>query len=307
MNRRDERRPREAGEAIERRIAQLCRYIDAHADEVLSLEALGRRAAMSPGHLQRRFKELVGVSPRQYQEAGRLRRLKQDLREGEPVSQAIYGAGFGSVSRVYERAARTLGMTPRQYRAGGAGIELSYAAADTPLGLLMMAASDRGLVFVQFGASEAALSGQLRIEFPRAALSAMDPAQHAPFAVWMRALCAYLSGQRRPLDLPLDLRGTAFQLRVWRCLQQIPYGELRSYGEVAQAIGAPKAVRAVASACAANRVALAVPCHRVIRGDGGLGGYRWGLDRKRSLLDRERASRAGVCDEADAGCLPVSA
>lgn len=269
----------------------LCRYIEAHAQEPLTLEALGKRAHLSPFHLQRQFKAAIGVTPKQYVEACRLRTLRKGLRAGDAVTRAIHDAGYGSASRVYERVSTRLGMTPRQYRAGGAGVEISHASASTPLGLLMIGATDRGLCFVQFGDSESELLSMLQAEYPGAELSPMGSERKTEFAAWMQALGAYLQVGGAAPELPLDLRGTAFQMKVWSYLQKIPAGEVRSYTEVAQAIGAPRAVRAVASACAANRVALLVPCHRVIRGDGALGGYKWGLERKRTLIDRERAAR----------------
>jgi AraC family transcriptional regulator of adaptative response/methylated-DNA-[protein]-cysteine methyltransferase len=274
------------------RIHAVARHIEAHADENLTLGEGAERTRLSPFHFQRKFKALVGVTPKQYLDACRMNRLKGALRAGEPVTGAIYGAGFGSSSRVYERVDTRLGMTPSQYRRGGAGVAISYAVAETPLGLTMMAATDRGLCFVQFGGSEAELAAQLEREYPGAMIAPMHAAARAPFEQWMAALAAHLEGTRPRLDLPLDVRGTAFQMKVWRFLQRIPYGEVRSYAEVAEGIGAPKAVRAVASACAANRIAVAIPCHRVIRGDGGLGGYRWGLARKRALIDAERSGRA---------------
>lgn len=277
-------------DAATARIESLCRYIEEHADQALSLEDLSRRAHLSVFHLQRRFKAVTGLTPRQYVEACRLRALRTQLRDGETVTRAIHDAGFGSASRVYARVASRLGMTPKQYRGGGAGIAISYASDITPLGLLMMGATDRGLCFVQFGSDESVLLAQLRAEYPGAAIAAMDQTMAAEFQRWMQALAAHLAGNQPALHLPLDLRGTAFQMRVWSYLQQIPYGELRSYTEVAEAIGHPRAVRAVASACAANRVALLVPCHRVIRGDGSLGGYKWGLERKRVLIEQERAA-----------------
>ena len=283
-----------ADEPTVRKIRALCRHIQENVGESLTLEQLGARAHLSPFHLQRTFKAVLGVTPREFVEACRLDTLKRGLRGKASVTGAIYDAGFGSTSRVYERMATRLGMTPKQYRAGGAGVELSYAVSETPLGLLMMAAGDRGLCFVQFGESEPELVQRLRAEYPGAAIMEMSTRSRAPFAQWMRALAEHLSGTRTSLELPTDLRGTAFQMKVWNYLLKIPYGELRSYAEVAQAIGKPRAVRAVASACAANRVALVIPCHRVIRGDGGLGGYRWGLERKRSLIDQERAVRAGT-------------
>lgn len=219
--------------------------------------------------------------------------LKRGLRDGGPVTGAILDAGFGSASRVYARVTTRLGMTPRQYRAGAQGVSITSAVSDTPLGLLMMGATDRGLCFVQFGASEAELRRQLQAEFPGAAIAPMAADADPSFTAWMTMLREHLSGLRVSLEMPVDLRGTAFQMAVWNYLLKIPYGELQSYSEVAAAIGKPRAVRAVASACAANRVALLVPCHRVIRGDGSLGGYRWGLERKRVLIDRERAVRRG--------------
>jgi AraC family transcriptional regulator of adaptative response/methylated-DNA-[protein]-cysteine methyltransferase len=183
-------------------------------------------------------------------------------------------------------------MTPASYRAGGAGESIAYACRATALGLLMMAATDRGVCFAQFGASEAALAAQLRAEFPRATLSPSRMADSRELDAWIRAFEAHIAGTAPRPDLPLDLRGTAFQIRVWRFLLQIPSGDLVSYSELAAGIGSPGAVRAAASACAANRIAVLVPCHRVLRGDGALGGYRWGLDLKRVLIDRERALSA---------------
>lgn len=275
------------------RMWALCRHIEAHPNQVPTLEELGRHANLSPFHLQRLFKAAVGVTPRQYAEGCRLRSLKRELRSGESVTDAIYEAGFGSTSRVYERAATRIGMTPGRYRAGGAGVEISHATAGTPLGLLMMAATDRGLCFVQLGDGEAEMLECLRAEYPAATLSSMSPDAEGPFQQWMQALRDYLEGAGTKLDLPVDVRGTAFQMKIWDYLRQIPHGEVRTYKQVAAAVGRPTAIRAVASACAANRVALTIPCHRVIRGDGGLGGYRWGIERKRALIDRERAVRAG--------------
>lgn len=279
------------GDSTRARIRELCAYIEAHPDESLTLAALGERAHLSPGYLQRRFKAVTGVSPKQYARMCRLRALRESLREGETVTDAIFDAGFGSASRVYEGATERLGMTPGQYRSGGAGLEISYATASTPLGLLMMAATDRGLCFVQFGEDEATLQARLAAEYPAASLSPMPPGTDAAFDAWMAGLRSRLGGAPTGSDLPLDVRGTAFQTQVWEYLQRIPAGETRSYAGVAAAIGRPAAVRAVAGACAANRLAVVIPCHRVIRGDGGLGGYRWGVARKRALLEREAAGR----------------
>lgn len=277
----------------------LQRYIERHADRPLPLKELAAQAGVSVGHLQRRFKARLGISPRQYQEACRMGEFKQRLRRGESVTEALYAVGFGSSSRLYEKLDHQLGMTPSQYRAGGAGMQLSWAQADTRLGPVLMAATDRGLCFLQFGESVEALHAQLRQEFPHADCQAMSSSQAPLFEAWLAALEARLLGQAGAVPDqgsasdtdPLDSQGTGFQQQVWRYLQSIPCGEVRSYAEVAAAIGRPKAVRAVASACARNRIAVLVPCHRVIRGDGGLGGYRWGTDRKRALLDAEAATR----------------
>ncbi len=270
-------------------IAELCRYIEAHCDQPLTGAHLARRAGVSPARLRRAFRAAIGVTPRAYAEACRQRMLKRRLRDAPSTTAAIFDAGFGSTSRVYEPASQRMGMTPRQYRDGGAGTEISYAAFDTPLGLLMVAATDRGLCFVQFGETEATLAETLRAEYPRAALT-RTPADRArpPFSDWIAALSDYLQGAPATLDLPTDVRATAFQRQVWDYLCRIPQGELRSYSDVARALDRPKAVRAVGRAIAANRVGLVIPCHRVIRGDGTLGGYRWGVERKRALIARER-------------------
>lgn len=273
------------------RIAAICQYIEAHAEEKLALADLARRAQLSPFHFQRRFKARVGLSPREYAEACRLKTLRRELRAAPTVSDAIYGAGYGSSSRVYEKIDTRLGMTPAAYRSGGAGVAISHATGHTPLGLVMIGATDRGICFLQFGEDETQLLAMLRAEYPAAQLSAMSPQGQALFDAWMQGLVAHLEGRQPNLDLPLDTRGTAFQLQVWKYLQSIPYGEVRSYTEVAAAIGRPSAVRAVARACASNNIALLIPCHRVIRGDGSLSGYRWGLERKRVLIDQERANR----------------
>lgn len=283
------------------KIRDLCRHIEAHVaahdDKALNLAALGRLAGASPHHLQRTFKAVVGVTPREYAEACRLKLLKGGLRAAPSVTHAIHDAGFGSSSRVYERASTHLGMTPRQYRQGGRGMTITWAVADTPLGLLMMAATDRGLCSVQIGEDKAVMAAQLAREFPGAAIAPMKTghgkSNAAQFTAWMQALKDYLGSVSLRLDLPVDIQGTAFQMKVWRYLMRIPAGEVRSYSAVARAIGKPSAVRAVAGACARNRIAIVIPCHRVIRGDGGMGGYRWGLERKRSLIAQERAAVAG--------------
>lgn len=275
-------------------MAALAAYIDAHADETLSLGHLAARAGLSPGRLQKVFKATLGVSPKGYQDGRRLARLKGALRDGDAIAGAIYEAGYGSTSRVDGEAARNLGMTPKAYRAGGAGETIAYAFRQSALGGLMMGATDRGICFAQFGDSETALRMALAAEFPSAIRQPSDTQTAPELDIWMAALEAHISeGLPRP-DLPLDIRGTAFQIRVWRFLLSVREGEVISYGELAASIDAPKAVRAAASACAANRIAVLIPCHRVLRGDGSLGGYRWGLERKRALLDGERKRRGSA-------------
>jgi AraC family transcriptional regulator, regulatory protein of adaptative response / methylated-DNA-[protein]-cysteine methyltransferase len=269
-------RPTEDADA---RMRELCRYIEAHADERLTLEQLAAHTGMSRFHLQRTFKATIGVSPRDYQEAFRMARLKKGLRESRGVADAVYEAGFGSSSRVYERADAKLGMTPGEYRAGGRGVEISYARFQTALGPMLIGATDRGICFLQFGASLA----DLRREFPHAEVNETE--SHSPqLKQWSRAIGRFLEG-----DFPLAPSGTPFQMQVWNFLRTIPRGETRTYREIAEGIGRPSAVRAVARACASNRVAVLIPCHRVIRNDGSMGGYRWGDGRKRALLEREGA------------------
>jgi len=269
-------------------IEALARYIDGHADVTLTLPQLAKQAQLSPAYLQRKFKAILGVSPKAYQDAARLKRLKSSLKAGNRVLDAIVEAGFQSTSRVYGATTRNLGMTPSAYRAGGAGESITFACRDTVLGPLLMAATDRGVCFAQFGTNVAALTAQLQAEFPRARMSASSKVDSPLLDEWIRAFEAHIAGTLPRIDVPLDLRGTAFQIRVWRFLLQVPDGDVISYAELAAGMGAPNAVRAAASACAVNRIAVLVPCHRVLRGDGGLGGYRWGLERKRALLDRER-------------------
>jgi AraC family transcriptional regulator of adaptative response/methylated-DNA-[protein]-cysteine methyltransferase len=281
-------RPRASQDRNARMIESLAEYIETHADEPLTLAHLAKRAHLSPAHLQRRFKAALGVSPKMYHDAARLRRLKGGLKAGKSVVDAIADAGFESTSRIYNHAPRNLGMTPSVYRRGGAGETITYAARSTAMGPLLMAATERGVCFAQFGASTAALIAQLKGEFPNAAHTESRMTDSVELDAWMRALDAHIAGKAPRPDLPLDLRGTAFQIRIWRFLLQIPAGSVLSYSELAAGIGAPQAVRAAASACAANRIALLVPCHRVLRADGALGGYRWGLERKRVLIDQER-------------------
>jgi AraC family transcriptional regulator, regulatory protein of adaptative response / methylated-DNA-[protein]-cysteine methyltransferase len=269
------------------RIRRAVEFIEQNWQKELPLRTLSRESGLSPFHFQRSFKAVLGVTPRQYVEACRLRALKSGLREGNDVLRSIFDAGFGSTSRVYERVGTRLGMTPSAYRAGGHRIQITSVAVQTRLGLLMIGATDRGLCFVQFGESEDALMAALRQEYPASGIANVTQPWPEPLRTWVQALQDHLEGCQLSPDLPLDIRATAFQMRVWRYLQSIPRGEVRSYGQVAKAIGQPTAARAVASACAKNRLALVIPCHRVIRGTGETGGYRWGMARKQALLELE--------------------
>lgn len=271
---------------------ELARYIETHSDEALTLGILAKKALLSPSHLQRRFKEIIGVSPKEYQEACRLRNIKRQLAGQENVTTAMYEAGYNSPSRLYEKVESRFGMTPRQYQTRGKALDISYATASTPLGLMMLAATDRGLCFIQFGESEAALQQILVQEFKHATLHPMAPTQHTQFDAWITALNRYLKTGTPAPDLPLDISGTAFQLKVWKYLQTIPQGNTITYAKLADAVGSPKAIRAAASACARNRIAVVIPCHRVIRGNGNLAGYRWGLERKEKLLALEKKASA---------------
>ncbi|MFN2563595.1 MAG: bifunctional DNA-binding transcriptional regulator/O6-methylguanine-DNA methyltransferase Ada [Gemmatimonadaceae bacterium] len=283
--------PRASGEpagavAAVRRAAT---YIDAHADERITLAALARETGVSAFHLQRVFRRELGVTPREYQQARRLERLRAQLRRGQTVSRATYDAGFGSPSRVYEQAAAKLGMTPAAYRRGGDGVRIRFAIVASPLGQLLVAATPDGICTVNLGDSDAQLERRLRAEFPRAVVERDEDGSLA--ALTARVL-AHLRGEGPAHDLPLDVKGTAFQQQVWRALLAIPYGETRSYAAVAAAIGQPTATRAVARACATNPVAVVIPCHRVVRSDGGLGGYAGGIERKERLLEIEGAKKA---------------
>jgi AraC family transcriptional regulator of adaptative response/methylated-DNA-[protein]-cysteine methyltransferase len=287
--------------STDRRLAAVeraCRYIEARVDGLddaggdepgaVTLAELGAHCNMSPWHLQRLYKRVMGVSPRQYADAHRLKRFKAGLQQGDGVAAATYDAGYGSSSRVYERAAAALGMTPATYARGGRGATIRYALAATPLGRLLVAATQRGICFVGLGAHREELEKTLRAEFPAAdGIEHSEPALHAA----VQAIVAFIAGKEPHINLPLDIRATAFQRRVWEELRRIPLGETRSYGEIARALGRPNAQRAVGHACATNPVPLIVPCHRVVRGDGEVGGYRWGAQRKRRLLAREAARK----------------
>jgi AraC family transcriptional regulator of adaptative response/methylated-DNA-[protein]-cysteine methyltransferase len=267
-------------------VRTVCRLIDQRPDQPASLAALSARTGVTTHHLLRAFRRVLGISPRQYRDARRLDRFKAELRSRRGVSPALYEAGYGSTSRVYERAHAQLGMTPATYSRGAPGARISYAVVSCPLGRLLVAATPRGLCRVGLGSDATELAAGLSAEFPAAKLRR----DRGALAASVNAILRYLDGRAETLDLPLDVRATAFQRRVWEALRRIPYGATRSYTEVARAVGKPAATRAVARACATNPAALVIPCHRVVRQDGGLGGYRWGVDRKRALLERERAT-----------------
>ena len=273
-------------------IRDVCRYVEDHSEEALTLAELAARASMSRFHFARTFKRVVGVTPKQYLATVRLRKLKDGLGRAKPIDAAAHDAGYGSTSRIYENAASNLGMTPRQYRRGGEGVTISYASFPTPLGIMTIGATDRGVCFVGFGETRDEPLAQLRREYREARIEAMREPYHPHFRVWIDAIARYLDGAGPSPDLPLDIRATAFQMRVWKYLQTIPPGDVESYAEVAAAIGAQNAARAVAQACARNPAALLIPCHRVIRGSGELCGYRWGLARKRGLIEMERAAKS---------------
>ena len=271
-------------------IRAACDLIEA-SEAIPSLATLADRAGYARHHFLRLFKEITGVTPRSYAESVRARRLAAALADGERVAEAVAGAGFGSESRVYEAPGKVLGMTPGAARRGGAGEVIRIARAESALGPLLVGATEAGVCFIGFAEPFEALEGDLRRRFPRARVEAAPEA----LAATVRAVAAFLEEPKAALALPLDLRGTAFQRRVWEALTAIPFGETRTYAQMAEAIGAPRAVRAVARACAQNHVSLAVPCHRVVGSNGDLTGYRWGVPRKRALLAKEkRAAREGA-------------
>ena len=264
-----------------------CRLLDSRADQVTALATLAARVGTTPHRLLRAFRRVLGLSPRQYRDERRRDRFKSQLKDGRRVSPALYEAGYGSTSRVYEDARAQLGMTPAAYRRGGPGARIVFTTTPCPLGWLLVAASERGICRVGLGDDASALEERLRAEFPAAEVAA----DRGKLKAWVTRIVAHLGGRAPHLDLPLDVRATAFQRRVWEALRKIPYGHTRSYSAVARALGAPGAARAVARACATNPVALLVPCHRVVCEDGRLGGYRWGAERKRALLEREGGAR----------------
>jgi AraC family transcriptional regulator of adaptative response/methylated-DNA-[protein]-cysteine methyltransferase len=289
--------PRDATRPIDRAVARARGYLEAHVGEPVTLGTLAREVGVSPYHLQRAFSRAVGVSPKRYAATLRADRLKSALRDGATVSRATFEAGYGASSRVYEAADAHLGMTPAAYRNGGRGQHIRYTTRATPSGRVLIAATKRGVCAVQLGDRDAALEQTLAAEYPNARRERVGPhdrkPEHEDLVAWADAIAEHLEGAKRPLSVPTDVTGTVFELKVWQALRDIPYGETRSYAEVARAVGAPRAARAVAGACAHNRVAVVIPCHRVVRQGGAVGGYRWGPERKRRLLDLEREQANG--------------
>ncbi|HSD28446.1 MAG TPA: bifunctional DNA-binding transcriptional regulator/O6-methylguanine-DNA methyltransferase Ada [Vicinamibacteria bacterium] len=278
-------RPRAARDPRSAWIERVCRRIEERKGERVRLAELSAAAGVSPYHLQRTFKRALGVSPRQYAETLRAASLKAQLKGGRPVTEATYEAGYGSPSRVYEKAHAQMGMTPGAYGRGGKGMRIAYGIARCSLGRVLVAATERGISAVYLGDDDAALEAALHEEYPAAETRRYDPA----LGPWLGSVLKIVDGGRAKPDLPLDVQATAFQWRVWQALREIPRGQTRTYGEIARAIGEPTASRAVARACATNRVSIVIPCHRVIASDGSLAGYRWGVERKKRLLEREGA------------------
>lgn len=272
------------GNAQTEKVNTACRYIEANLDTTVHLNELARQVALSPFYFQRLFKRTLGISPRQYQQARRAEKFRKELRSATRVTDAIYDAGYSSSSRAYETSSRQFGMSPAAFQRGGDGAEVDFTVAETDLGKLLIAATPKGICSVRFGENEAELVRDLQNEFTAATMKRSDH----KLQELASDICALLSNAFISRDIPLDIRGTAFQQQVWNALRRIPAGETRSYAAIAQEIGKPKAVRAVANACAANPVAVVVPCHRVVQKDGSLAGYRWGVERKAALLKNEQ-------------------
>ncbi|MGI9328783.1 MAG: bifunctional DNA-binding transcriptional regulator/O6-methylguanine-DNA methyltransferase Ada, partial [Pseudomonadales bacterium] len=266
-------------------VKQACSIIES-AEEPPTLSELAEAVGLSPSHFHRQFKLLTGVTPKEYTAGKRVKRLQNKLNADRPVTDAIYEAGYGSGSRVYESSKKTLGMTPSRYRAGGKDQTIRFTIAKSALGLLLVAATEKGVCCIEFGDTRTALKQSLRERFPAAILNEDE----ADLKRWVSEIATFVRTPSRGLELPLDIQGTAFQQRVWKALQAIPLGQTASYQEIAVAIGKPTAQRAVAQACGANKLALAIPCHRVVRTNGELGGYRWGVSRKELLLEHEKSA-----------------
>lgn len=283
-------RPKAGGDGQVEMVRSVCRYIEQHLDDPVTLARLAAVFHRSPFHLQRTFKSVIGVTPRAYADSCRLASLKRNLQAGHNVTRAMYDAGYGSSSRLYERTASQLGMTPDKYRRGAIAASIRYTCTNTPLGRMLVAATDKGICAIQFANSDGELQEGLKREFPFAARKRDDDGLQP----WTSTLLKQMMGQKLNSSLPLDIQATAFQRRVWSYLQSIPFGATRSYGAVAKAIGQPSATRAVARACATNPVAVAIPCHRVVRENGDMGGYRWGMQRKQKLLELEHGNEGSL-------------
>jgi AraC family transcriptional regulator of adaptative response/methylated-DNA-[protein]-cysteine methyltransferase len=278
-------RPKAVGNAQSNLVKAMCRYIERHLDEPTTLAQLAKEFHQSPFHLQRTFKAVLGITPRAYADSVRMDQLKENLRAGHSVTRAMYDAGYGSSSRLYERTASQLGMTPDKYRRGAVAATIRYTCTGSPMGRMLIATTDKGICAIQFANSDEELESGLKHEFPFAIRRRDD----AALRTWEQNLLRQMHGHKLNSALPLDIQATAFQRKVWTHLQSIPFGTTRSYSEVAKAIRRPTAVRAVARACATNRIAIAIPCHRVVRENGDMGGYRWGIERKKTLLEMEQA------------------
>ncbi len=272
--------------AVDPQIAKVLRACELiERDELVSLDDLADELGVSPYHFQRSFKEIIGISPKKYAEAKRMEKFKSEVRGGSDVVTAMYDAGFGSSSRLYEKAAENLGMTPTTYKKGGEGMKINYTVTDCELGRILVGRTIKGLCSVAFADDDAELEQNLKEEYPNAEII-KDAGVLKSF---VDEILQHLAGKQKRLDLPLDIQATAFQMRVWELLRKIPFGETVSYSQIAEMLGDKKKVRAVAQACAKNRVAVVIPCHRVVASDGKLSGYRWGVDRKRKLLEHEKA------------------
>jgi AraC family transcriptional regulator, regulatory protein of adaptative response / methylated-DNA-[protein]-cysteine methyltransferase len=283
--------PREAGPSQKAKlIDQVCRYIETNLQGKLTLSILSRQVGFSPYHLQRTFKRVLGISPRQYVEARRLAKMKQFLRSGETVNNSLYNAGFSSRSRVYENIPGGFGVNPGEFRRGGEGLRIRYGIIESPLGRLLVAATERGVCGVCIGDSDSFVERSLSEDYPSAILYRNDQGVKE----WTGAFAKYFDGEHMTLDLPLDVKATAFQSRVWKIIQSIPFGKTVTYSQIAKELGEPEASRAVARACATNPVALIIPCHRVLGKDGSLRGYRWGKKRKQALLNFEQMANPGT-------------
>jgi AraC family transcriptional regulator, regulatory protein of adaptative response / methylated-DNA-[protein]-cysteine methyltransferase len=275
-----------AGNPRQELVKRVCRFIEQHLDEPITLARLGAEFDQSPFHLQRTFKSVLGITPKEYANSCRMRGFRQNLKAGHSVTRALYDAGYSSTSRLYSRTSAELGMEPAKYRRGAIATPIRFAFADSPLGRMLIAATDKGICSIQFADSDEELEQGLKHEFPYAVRRRDD----AGLTQTAQQVAQRISGEEPSQSLPLDIQATAFQRRVWTYLQSIGVGETRSYSEVAKAIRQPSAVRAVARACATNPVAIAIPCHRVLRSDGALGGYRWGVQRKQKLLELEASA-----------------